>query len=121
MGQATSEEARAAEQIARTKIEMAQRREQLAKEAGGDLLTRFTDELATIAVDLAENQAMLEVTGRQIAEVDSQLAATAADEPYRTELRLAKETLEAATIRVNEIQRRLESLRPPTVTIIGAS
>ena len=110
----------AEEKLARAKIELAQRREQVVKSAGGDRLTIFNDDLAKLSIDTAETTAMLNVVNSQLEETTRQLKATASFDQEAAELRYATRNLEAANQRVNELKIRCANLQPPTLTVLGA-
>ena len=110
----------AEEKLARAKIELAQRREQVVKSAGGDRLTIFNDDLAKLSIDTAETTAMLNVVNSQLEETTRQLKATASFDQEAAELRYATRNLEAANQRVNEWKTRGANLQPPTLTVLGA-
>ena len=109
----------AEEKLARTRIEMAQRRELLSKSAGGDQLVKFSNELATLTVDLAEKQAMLKVINDQLGQTEQQLMVATISDLQVTRIRQATQILEDADRRVNELNSRMADLQPPTVSVIG--
>ena len=115
----SAELATAEEKLARTRIELAQRREQLSKSAGGDQLVKFSNELATLTVDLAEKQAMLEVIDDQLGQTEEQLLAATISDLQVTRLRQATQILEGIDRRANELNSRIIDLQPPTVSVIG--
>jgi hypothetical protein len=110
----------AEEKLARAKIELAQRREQVVKSAGGDRLTKFNDDLAKLSIDTAETTAMLNVVNSQLEETQRQLNAAASFDPEAVERRYATQNLEDANRRVNELKTRGANLQPPTLTVLGA-
>ncbi|MGB2862758.1 MAG: hypothetical protein WBC05_05465, partial [Sedimentisphaerales bacterium] len=62
-----------AEKLARARIELARRREQIGASAGTDQLAKFSNELAMMAIDIAENKAMLEIVSNQLNRTEQQL------------------------------------------------
>ena len=108
------------EKLARARIDLAKRREELSRTAGGDELARFNSELTAIAIDLAERTAELQVLNTQLAQTEGQLAIATTLDPQLSELRYAKEAFDAAQRRVSNLKTRLANLVPPTVTVIGA-
>lgn len=110
----------AEEKLARARIELAQRREQVVKSAGGDRLTLFNDDLAKLSIDLAETTAMLNVVNSQLEEAERKLKAASTFDPQAAELRYAMQALDAANHRGNELKTRIANLQPPTVTVLGA-
>ena len=109
----------AEEKLARTRIEMAQRRELLSKSAGGDQLVKFSNELATLTVDLAEKQAMLKVINDQLGQTEQQLMVATISDLQVTRIRQATQILEDADRRANELNKRIFNLQSPTVSVIG--
>lgn len=108
------------EKLARARIELARRREELSKAAGGNELAKFNSELTTLAIDLAEKTAELQVINTQLGQTEGQLAMATTLNTQLSELRYAKEAFDAVQQRVNRLKTRLANLTPPTVTVIGA-
>jgi hypothetical protein len=109
----------AEEKIARAKIELARRREQVGASAGADQLAKLSSELATLTVDLAEKRAMLGVIKNQLGQTEQQLLAATISDPQVTRIRQATQIFDSADRRVNELNRRIVDLQPPTVSVIG--
>jgi len=111
----------AMESMTRAKIELARRREEMMKAAGGGQLEQYNAELSRMAVDKAERQAQLDVLHRQLGEAQRQLTQASTFDPEAGRVRVAQETLDLANRRVAEIQARLTSLQPPSVVVLGAN
>ena len=109
----------AEEKVARAKIELARRREQIGA-AGTDQLTKLSNELATLAIDMAEKKAMLDVIKKQLDQTQQQLTSADVSDPQVSRVRLATQALEIAERRVNELNARLVNLQLPTVSVLGA-
>jgi len=109
------------EKIASTKLELADRRQALVEQLGGDQLAEFSRQLAELAIALAEKKAELEVVSNQLERMEEQLETATAFDPEISQMRLAKEALEATERRLNELNIHRVSLQPPTVTILGAN
>jgi hypothetical protein len=121
-GRVTATElAQAEESAARIRIDLARRREELSRQAGGAQLEEFTKELSHLAIDKAEKEAQLQMVHRQLDEVQRQLAQALTFDPEAARLRLAQESLEIAGRRMTELQARRVNLPLPTVTLIGAN
>ena len=114
-----SDLASAEERLFRTKIELAQRQEQLIKSRVGDQLVRYNTDLADIMIELAEKRAETLVVDDQLNQTENKLATTTAVDPRSDQIRIAKEALDRAQNRVNELNMRIANLQPPTVTVIG--
>ncbi len=110
----------AEEKLARARMELAQRKEQLVVQKGGDRIARFNDELIGFAVDLSEQRAMLDILGGQIGQIEEQLESAMAFDPQASQLALAAEAVQVAERRINELRLRLANLNPPSVTVFGA-
>jgi len=115
------ETAEARENLVRTRIELAQHREQVAKSAGGDQLAEFNKNLSTLMVDLAEKTAMLSIVSDQLGQTEKELTTAATFDPQVAQIRFAKVALELANQRINELKTRLANLQPPAVTVLGGS
>jgi len=121
-GRVTAAElAQAQESAARIRIDLARRREELSRQAGGGQLEEFTKELSRIAIDKAEKEAQLQIVRKQLDEVQKQLTQALTFDPEAARLRLAQESLDITARRVAELQTRLANLQPPTVIVIGAN
>jgi hypothetical protein len=107
--------------VARARIDLARRREELGKQAGGGQLEEFTKELSHLVIDKAEKEAQLQIVRRQLDEVQRQLAQALAFDPEAARLRMAQEALDITGRRAAELQMRVSNLQPPMVTMIGAN
>ncbi len=121
-GRVTAAElAQAEESGARIRIDLARRREELSRQAGGGQLEEFTKDLSHSAVDKAEKEAQLQMVRRQLEEVQKQLAQALTFDPEAARLRMAQESLDITARRIAELQMRIANLQPPTVLVIGAN
>jgi len=102
------------------KTELAKRRGDLSKVAGGDQLARFNRELADVMIDLAEKRAVLGVIDKQLRQTEGQLTMATTFDPQVSQIRITKQTLENAGRRVSELETLLAGLREPTITVLGA-
>jgi hypothetical protein len=109
------------EQVARAKIEVARRREEIAGSVGGRRLEEFNAELGRLAIDRAEKEAQGTVLHQQLDRVEQQMARAALFDPEAARARLGREMLDILARRVAELQMRLANLQPPVVTVIGAN
>jgi chromosome segregation ATPase len=101
----------AQESAAEARIDLARRREELSKLAGGGQLEEFTRELSRLAIDKAGKEAQQQVVRRQLEEVQKQLA-QAAPQPTHTDA-------EAVNLggQKNELTRRAQALELDLVGI----
>jgi multidrug resistance efflux pump len=109
----------AEEKIARAKIELARRREQIGVSAGTDQLAKFSNELATLTIDMAEKTAMLEIIKNQLDQTEQQLTSSNLSDPQVSRIRMTMQALDIAERRVNELNARLVNLQIPTVSVLG--
>ena len=109
----------AEEKVARAKIELARRREQIGASAGTDQLAKFSNELAMQAIDMAEKKAMLGIVSNQLNQTEQQLTFADITDPQVSRVRLATQALETAERRVNELNARLVNLQLPMVSVLG--
>ncbi|HSW02601.1 MAG TPA: hypothetical protein VLI39_20730 [Sedimentisphaerales bacterium] len=118
-----SEVIKAQENVMKARIELARRREELAKSVGGEQLSRFSNELSQMAIDTAESRARTEMLQQQLRGTQKQLDQVSQFDPKAAAIRVAKETLETAEHRAGELKRRLADLdlNPPMVTVLGAN
>jgi hypothetical protein len=112
---------RGEEGVAKARIDLARRQEELTRQAGGGQLEEFTKELSRMAIDKAEKEAQMQVVRKQLDEVQKQLMQALTFDPEAARLRLAQEALDITGHRVAELQTRLADLQPPTVLVIGAN
>lgn len=110
----------AEEKIARSKIELAKRREQIGASAGADQLVKFSNEMATLAIDMAEKKAMLDNIDVRLNRIEQQLTASTILDPKVSQIRLAARALEIAERRINELNTLALNVQPPTVSVLGA-
>jgi len=110
----------AEEKLTRAKIELAMRSEQIGASAGTDQLAKFSNEIATLAIDMAEKRAMLEIVSNQLNRIEQQLMVSTILDPQVSQIRLAVRALEIADRRVNELNTLALNVRPPTVSVLGA-
>jgi hypothetical protein len=107
------------EKLARAKIELAKRHDELSDAVGGNRLRDLNVNLTDVVIDLAMSRAEFEVVSRQLAETEEQLKTASAFDPEISQIRLAQEELEMAERWVSELHIRFTSLREPSVTVLG--
>jgi hypothetical protein len=105
--------------LVQAKKELAKRRGELSRSAGGDQLARFNNELADIMIELAEKRAELGVVDKQLKQIEGQLTMATTFDPQVSQIRIARQTLENAGRRVNELETFLAGLQEPTITVLG--
>jgi len=118
---APGELAQPQENLTRAKIELARRREELSKSAGGSQLEEFNKELSRMVVDRADKEIQQKILRSQLQEVQQQLAQASVFNPRAARISIAQEALNITAGRIAELQMRIANLQPPTVIVIGAS
>jgi len=107
------------EKLTRAKIELAQRHEQISKAAGGDQLTKYNNELADMTIEFAEKTAALQVLSKQLGQTEQQFMSATVLDPQVSRIRMATRAFEIAARRVDELNTRSATLRPPVVSMLG--
>jgi len=119
-GRSTSAELEEMRQkLARARVELAKRREELSKSFGVDHLAQFNKEYANSMVELAEKKATLDIVTDQFRQTEQQLTAATTFDPRLSRMHTAREAFEIADRRVNQLEILTANLQPPTVTVLG--
>ena len=111
----------ARENLARAKIELARRREELSKITGGERLAELNKDLSTITIDTAETDAQMKIVNGLLEETQQQWTQASRFDPKAARIQVAKEALDIADRNVLALKKRLANLQPPTVTTIGSN
>jgi hypothetical protein len=109
----------AREKLARARIELAQRSEELSKSKGGDQIESLNRTLADRSVKIAEYQAYLSSYEQQLAEAEGLLDKIDDYELLSLKTEIAKQNLQEAIMWRDRISRQVRMLQPPTVSVIG--
>jgi len=119
-GRASSTElADAEEKLARARIELAKRQEQISKTAGSDRLDRLNAELANLSVGRAQYEAYFSNWRRQLDEAEQLLAKADTYELLSLKADIAKQNLEESLVWRDRMERKNRLLQPPTLSVIG--
>jgi hypothetical protein len=118
---ADSDLAEAWEKLTKTRIELAQRREQLSKSAGGNLIESLNLQLANYSIEAAQNQAKLKSLEEQIGEATQLLVPGKAEDYELLSLKaaIAKQNLREAVLWRDRVSRQARIIQPPSVSVIG--
>jgi len=120
-GRASSAElADAEEKLARARIELAKRREEINKSEGGDRLNRLNSDLASYSLSTAQTEVLLSGLERQLAEAEELLAKADEYELLSLKADVAKQNLHEVLLWRERIGQHLRLIQPPTVTVLGA-
>ena len=114
-----TEFADAQERLARSRIEIAQRREQLSKSAGGALIESLNSNLADYSVRATQNQAKLKSLHEQLKEAEDLLRKADDYELLSLKADIAKQNLQETILWRDRMTRQIRIIQPPTVSIIG--
>ncbi|MHC4456290.1 MAG: hypothetical protein ACYS0I_04195 [Planctomycetota bacterium] len=116
-----AELATAEEKLARARIELAQRREQITKNAGGELLGQLNNRLAELSIQRTQTLANYENLRHKIDRAEQLLKRADTFELESLKAELAKQNFREATLLNNRMKRRISLLQPPTVSVFGAN
>jgi predicted DNA-binding protein YlxM (UPF0122 family) len=120
MRKGTPEElSQARENLARARIELAQRREQVSQSAGAELINSLRNQISQFTIERAQAGKRMEHLSHQLE--DAQVLLERADEYERFSLRLkiAKQTLEESLLLQSRMKRK-SLLIQPSVVVFGA-
>ena len=107
------------EKLARTKIELARRRESLSKSAGGTRIESLNKELADRLIQATQDEASLSSQEQQLAEVESLLVKVDDYELLSLKTEIVKQNLQEAMLWRDRMSRQIRLLQPPMVSILG--
>lgn len=115
----TSDLADAQEKLARSRIELAQRREQLSKSAGGNLIESLNSQLASYSINTTQNKVRLENLLEQLAEAKNLLEKADEYEMLSLKVDIAKQNLQETILWHDRMSRQIRMIQPPLVSVIG--
>ncbi len=111
--------AQATERLAMARIELAKRRQELAKSAGGNLIDSLNDQLASSTFEMAGYDAEIQSLQQQLKDAES--IAAKADEYELLSLKadIIRNGLQESLLWRDQLDRRMGLLLPPAVSVIG--
>ncbi len=109
------------EKFARARIELARRREELGKSAGGTLIETLNKELATRSIQATQDEASLSSLERQLTEAKSLLIKTDDYELLALKTEISKQSLQETMLLRDRMSRQIRLLKTPMVSILGGS
>jgi hypothetical protein len=115
----TNDLADAQERLARSRIDLAQRREQLSKSAGGNLINSLNSTLANYSLNTTQNKIKLEILIRQLAEAEELLSKADDYELLSLKAEIAKQNLQETILWCDRMSRQNRIIQPPAVSVIG--
>ena len=106
--------------LAKARIELAERREKIRISAGGDLIDSLNRDLAKPSLEMLQASVRLNHIHEQLHQAKQLLER--ADQYERDSLKtgLAKQNLEEVTLLRDRMKRKIRLLQAPTVTVLGA-
>jgi uncharacterized protein YukE len=107
------------EKLARAKIELARRREELARTAGGSLIETLNKELADRSIQATQDEATLSSLQRQLVEAESLLIKTDDYELLLLKSESGRQSLQEAMLHRDRISRQIRLLKAPMVSMLG--
>ena len=108
------------EKITRTRIELAQRREQLNRSTGGERIAALNGELADRSIRSAQNQAKIRNITEQLREKENLLNKASDYELFSLKIDIAKGHLREVIIWRDKLSRQIRLIQPPVVSVLGA-
>lgn len=107
------------EKLARARIEIARRREQLSSSVGGNLIESLNRELADRSVQATQDEASIRSLEQQLVEAESLLAIADDYELLSLKADIAKQNLQESILWRDRTSRQIRMLQPPMVSILG--
>ncbi len=114
------EVSKASEELARARIELAKRAEEISKSVAGGQEDDWNAHMANLSIDMAQNAALVAGLEPQLTRAEKLLGMADLYEVESLKLGLAKRNLEEAILWQNQVSRKVRVLAPPTVIVIGA-
>ena len=115
----TTDLAHAQEKLTRARIELAQRREQLSRSAGGNLMNSLNSTLANYSLNTTQNKIKLETLARQLSEAEELLRKADDYELLSLKVDIAKQNLQETILWRDRMSRQNRMIQPPAVSVIG--
>ncbi len=107
------------EKLARARIEIARRREQLSSSVGGNLIATLNKELADRSIQATQDEASIRSLEQQLVEAESLLAKADDYELLSLKADIAKQNLQESILWRDRTSRQIRFLQSPMVSILG--
>ena len=107
------------EKLARARIEIARRREQLSSSVGGNLIESLNKELADRSIRATQDEASIQSLDQQLVEAESLLAKADDYELLSLKADIAKQNLQESILWRDRTSRQIRFLQSPMVSILG--
>jgi hypothetical protein len=105
--------------LAKARIELLQRREELLRKAGNQELEGLTSKLAELSLQTMQTESRIGSLEEGIRRAQVLLPDADAYERKSIRLEVARRALEAAVVRFNRAEQRLRLMQAPSATIVG--
>jgi hypothetical protein len=114
-----SELAKTRESLARARIDLVKRQEELARTAGGGQLDAYTAQIGQMAIQTAEESARLNLLVKHLSDVEVQLA----NDPkqFTPQAQMTQRLIDALDQRIGELKLQQAITQPPSATVVGAN
>lgn len=109
------------EKLARARIELAKRRQEISIAEGGNRLNQLSSKLADDTRQMAQYDLYLSSKEHQLAEAEELLARADDYELLSLKADIAKQSLQETLLWRERTARKARLLQPPAVTVLGAS
>ncbi|MFB0555615.1 MAG: hypothetical protein ACETWQ_20105 [Phycisphaerae bacterium] len=107
------------EKLARARIEIARRQEQLSSSVGGNLIETLNKELADRSIQATQDEASIRSLEEQLVEAESLLAKADDYELLSLKADIAKQNLQESILWRDRTSRQIRFLQSPMVSILG--
>jgi hypothetical protein len=107
------------EKVARARIELAQRREQLSKAAGGDKISSLNNKLADLSLRVTQADQQRKRLEQQLTEAEELLSKADTYELLSLKANLERQNLQQALVWRDAISRQIRLLQEPLVSVLG--
>jgi hypothetical protein len=108
------------EKLARARIELAKRQEELSKSAAGNAIDSLNRQIADMAMRSTENEAQMAQLRNRIRDAMGRLADADKYELLSLKVDIAKQNLRETIVWRDQLSRRVRLAQPPSVSVIGA-
>ena len=115
----SNEVADALEKVTRARIELAQRREQLSKAAGGDKISSLNNRLADLSLRVTQADQQRKRLEQQLTEAEEILTKADTYELLSLKANLERQNLQQALVWRDAISRQIRMLQEPLVSVLG--
>ncbi|MHC4890754.1 MAG: hypothetical protein ACYTEO_14970, partial [Planctomycetota bacterium] len=109
------------EKLARARIEIAKRREEIGKAQGGDRVNQLSSKLAQYTQRMAQYELTLSNMGDRLKEAMDFLDRADNYELISLKAEIARESLQEALLWNEQMNRKARLVQPPAVTVLGGS